>query len=243
VELDFLAFAAHPDDAELSMGGTIKKMINKNKSFGIIDLTEGELGTRGSREIRAKEADEASKILGVTIRENLGLPDGKIAVNEDNTLKLISIIRKYRPKIIFAPYFNDRHPDHIEASKLVKRAMFFAGLPKIETELNGEIQKPFRPKKIFYFIQTYEFEPTFIVDISETFDIKMNAVRAYQTQFHIEGLENSEPKTFISDPEFIKYLEARSKYFGFKIGKEYGEPFFSEEPIELDLFNYLENSI
>jgi N-acetylglucosamine malate deacetylase 1 len=241
VELDFLAFAAHPDDAELSMGGTIAKLIKKDKTFGIIDLTEGELGTRGNRDTRAEEAESASKILGLTFRENLGLPDGNIFVTEENTLKIISVIRKYRPKIIFAPYFNDRHPDHIEASKLVKRAMFFAGLPRIETESNGEKQNAFRPKKLFYFIQTYEFEPTFIVDISDTFDIKMESVKAYKTQFHVEGNQNSEPSTFISNPEFVKYLEARSKSFGFKIGKEYGEPFFSEESVELDLDNYLEN--
>jgi N-acetylglucosamine malate deacetylase 1 len=241
VELDFLAFAAHPDDAELSMGGTIAKMIKKNKTFGIIDLTEGELGTRGNRDTRAEEAELASKILDLTLRENIGLPDGNIFVTEENTLKIISVIRKYKPKILFAPYFNDRHPDHIEASKLVKRAMFFSGLPRIETESDGEKQNAFRPKKLFYFIQTYEFEPTFIVDVSETFDIKMKSVRAYKTQFHVEGNKNSGPSTFISNPEFVKYLEARSKSFGFKIGKEYGEPFFSEESVELDLDNYLEN--
>ena len=165
MDLDFLSFAAHPDDAELSMGGTIAKMIDAGKSFGIIDLTQGELGTRGNKETRKLEASEASKILGITVRENLEFPDGNIFVNEEYTIKIIQIIRKYRPKIIFAPYFNDRHPDHIEASKLIKRAMFLSGLPKIETKIDNETQEAFRPKKLFYFIQTYEFDPTFIVDI------------------------------------------------------------------------------
>lgn len=241
MNINFLAFAAHPDDAELSMGGTIAKMIKLGKTFGIIDLTQGELGTRGTKQTRKEEADEASKILGVTIRENLKFPDGNIFVNDKNTLSIIQIIRKYRPKIIFAPYFNDRHPDHIEASKLIKRAMFFAGLPKIKTTYDGKTQEAFRPKKLFYFIQTYEFEPSFIVDISDTFDVKMKSMKAYKTQFHSEEKIDAGPKTFISDPEFLKYLEARSKTFGFKIGKKYGEPFFTEEALELDLQNYMEN--
>ena len=182
MNLDFLTFAAHPDDAELSMGGTIAKMIKKGKSFGIIDLTQGELGTRGNKETRKKEADDASSILDITIRENLEIPDGNIFVNEENTIKIIEILRKYRPKIIFAPYFNDRHPDHIEASKLIKRAMFLSGLPKIETKSDNQVQEAFRPKKLFYFIQTYEFDPTFIIDISDTFDTKMKSMRAYKTQ-------------------------------------------------------------
>jgi len=243
VNLDFLAFAAHPDDAELSMGGTIAKMIKKGKTFGLIDLTQGELGTRGTIVTRKEEAESASNILGLTLRENMKMPDGKISVTEDNTIKIVKIIRKYKPKIIFAPYFNDRHPDHIETSKLIKRAMFFSGLPKIETEYEGEEQDSYRPEKLFYFFQTYEVDPTFIVDISETYEIKMNAIRAYKTQFHIEGRESNEPTTFISTPEFIKFLEARAKSFGFKIGKKYGEPFSSEELLELNLTAYLENEI
>ncbi len=223
------------------MGGKIAKMLKLWKSFGIIDLTQGELGTRGTKQTRKEEADAASKLLGVTIRENLKFTDGNIIVNEQNTLSIIQILRKYRPKIIFAPYFNDRHPDHIEASKLIKRAMFFAGLPKIETTFDGKAQEAFRPKKLFYFIQTYEFDPSFIVDISDTFDVKMKSMKAYKTQFHSEENIDAGPKTFISDPEFLKYLEARSKTFGFKIGKKYGEPFFTEEALELDLQNYMEN--
>ena len=241
MELDFLAFAAHPDDVELSMSGTVAKMINSGKTFGVVDLTKGELGTRGTIETRKEEADNASKILGLTIRENLGLPDGKLFINDENTTEIIKSIRKYKPKIIFAPHFVDRHPDHEAVGKIVKRAMFLAGLPKVKTMLNGEEQESYRPKKLFYFILTYEFDPTFIVDISDTFETKMKSVKAYTTQFHVEGNKSDEPETFISSPEFIQFLEARAKSYGFKIGKKYGEPFFCEELVEFDLKNYVEN--
>ncbi|MBK8945129.1 MAG: bacillithiol biosynthesis deacetylase BshB1 [Ignavibacteriae bacterium] len=237
MKLDIVVFAAHPDDAELSMGGTIAKLTNVGFKIGIVDLTGGELGTRGSKLIRKIESQNADKILNITVRDNLNIKDGHIFVDKENTLKIIKAIRKYQPKIIFAPYFKDRHPDHIEASKLIKRAMFFAGLPKIKTSLNSKLQNAFRPKRIFYFMQTYEFQPSFIVDISETFETKMKAVFAYQTQFY--NKKSKEPETFISTPEFINFLEARAKTFGFKIGKKYGEAFYSEELIELDLINFL----
>lgn len=243
MNLDFLAFAAHPDDAELSMGGTIAKLINEGKSFGIIDLTQGELGTRGNIETRNTEANAANKILGLTERVNLKIPDGSVSVNEENTLSIIKMIRTYRPKIIFAPYFNDRHPDHIETSKLIKRSYFLSGLPKIKTELNGKDQESYRPKKLFYYAQTYEFYPSFIVDITSTFQTKIEAMKAYKTQFHNHELEDNGPETFISTPEFLQFIEARAKTYGFKIGKKFGEPFFSEEYVELDLNNYLENNL
>jgi bacillithiol biosynthesis deacetylase BshB1 len=240
MELDFLAFAAHPDDVELSMSGTVSKMINCGKTFGVIDLTKGELGTRGTIETRKREAEEASKILGLSVRENLGLTDGGVFVNDENTREIVKSIRKYKPKIIFAPHFVDRHPDHEAVGQLVKRAMFLSGLPKYKTEIDDHCQVAYRPNKLFYFVLTYEFEPTFIVDISETFETKMKSIRAYKTQFHVEGVENSEPETFISSPEFIHFLDARAKFYGFKIGKKYGEPFLCEEFVELDMKNYLE---
>lgn len=243
MELDYLAFAAHPDDVELAMGGTIIKLINNRKTFGVVDLTKGELGTRGTSRTRKNEANFASKIMGINVRENLSIKDGNISRNEENTLKIISCIRKYKPKIIFAPYSNDRHPDHIETSRLIKHAMFLSGLPKVKSKLNGKLQKAFRPKKIFYFMQTYEFEPTFVIDISNEFGKKMDAVKAYKTQFHHSNTLSKYPETFISSPEFIQYLEARAKVYGFKIGKKYGEPFFCEELIELDLLNYSEQLI
>ncbi|MCP5063543.1 MAG: bacillithiol biosynthesis deacetylase BshB1 [Ignavibacteriae bacterium] len=239
MNLDVLIFAAHPDDAELAMGGTIAKLTNNNLSVGVIDFTRGELGTRGTIKTRKEEANNASKILGIKVRENLEFPDGKIFVNDKFTSKVISAIRKYKPKIIFAPYFNDRHPDHIETSKIVKRAMFNGGLPKVKTKLNGKLQRAFRPNKLYYYMQTYEFTPSFVVDISDTFETKMESVCAYKTQFHVKGVKLKDPSTFISNPEFVKYLEARAKSFGFKIGKKYGEPFFCEELIELDLINLL----
>lgn len=239
MNLDILIFAAHPDDAELSMGGTIAKLINSGLKVGIVDLSRGELGTRGSAETRLKEAQKASEILKITHRENLSLKDGSIKVNEDYLIKIVSRIRKYQPKIIFAPYFNDRHPDHVGCGLLVKEALFFSGLSKFVTEDNEKIQIPFRPKKLFYYMQTYEFKPTFIVDISDTFEIKMNAIKAYDSQFHKP--DSVEPETFISQPNFLKYIEARAKVFGFKIGKDYGEPFFCEEEIEYDLINLIKN--
>lgn len=239
MNLDVLVFAAHPDDAELSMGGTIAKFTKNNFKVGIIDLTKGELGTRGSAETRQKEAFQAAIALKVAVRENLYMPDGEVTVNKENLMKVILAIRKFKPKIIFAPYFNDRHPDHISVSRLAKRAYFFSGLPKIKTFDKETQQEAYRPKKLFYYMQTYSFKPSFIVDISETFEIKMKAVRAFATQFF--DPRSTEPETFISQPGFIKLIESRAQTYGFKIGKEYGEPFFCEEEIEMDLNGLLEN--
>ena len=237
MNLDVLIFAAHPDDAELSMGGTIARFSNSNLKIGIIDLTKGELGTRGTAESRQREAINAAKALKLTLRENLGIPDGDIQNTKENVLKIVSKIRKYKPKIIFAPYFNDRHPDHIDASSLVKRAMFSSGLSKIITIDKKAPQMFYRPQKLFYYMQTYTFDPTFIVDISDTFEQKMKSVGCYSTQFH--NPKSKEPETFISKPEFISYIKSRAEFYGFSIGKMYGEPFFCEEKIELDLVKVL----
>jgi len=235
--LDVLAFSAHPDDAELSMGGTIAKLTGSGVKVGIIDLSRGELGTRGSAEIRAKESLRAGEILNISVRENLGLRDGGLKFSDEYLKTIITQIRKYTPKIIFAPYINDRHPDHAGTSRLVKEAYFFSGLPKIITEEDGIIQHAYRPKKLFYYMQSYEGKSSFIVDISSTFETKMEAVKAYATQFY--NPESNEPETFISTLNFIKYLEARAKNSGFKIGKDYGEPFFCEEEIEYDLIGLI----
>ena len=231
--LDVLVFAAHPDDAELAMGGTIARFANDGFSVGVVDLTRGEMGTRGSAETRHKEALEAAKILKTSIRENLLIPDGDIEISNGNVQKVVLSIRKYRPKIVFAPFYNDRHPDHIGASKLIKRAMFVSGLEKIKTSESEIAQRAYRPAKLFYYMQTYTFEPSFIVDISNFFETKMKAVWAYSTQFH--NPESNEPETFISSPEFIEYVDARAKFYGFQIGKKFGEPFYCEEKIELNL--------
>ena len=231
--LDVLVFAAHPDDAELAMGGTIARFANDGFNVGIVDLTRGEMGTRGNADTRQKEALEAAQILKTSIRENLLIPDGDIEISNDNIRKVVMLMRKYKPKIVFAPYFSDRHPDHISASKLIKRAMFVSGLEKINTSESEIAQHAYRPSKLFYYMQTYTFEPSFIVDISNFFETKMESVWAYSTQFH--NPESNEPETFISSPEFIDYIDARAKYYGFQIGKKFGEPFYCEEKIELNL--------
>ncbi len=232
MSLDILVFAAHPDDAELGMGGTIAKFVDNGKSVGIIDLTEAELSSNGTVESRRKETEIASDILSITYRNNFKIPDGKVKVDDKIVHSVIVKLREHKPKIVFAPYFNDRHPDHIGAGKIVKEAVFFSGLKKFVTEFNGEEQLPYRPEKLYYYMQTYEFIPSFIVDISDHFETKMKAVRAYKSQFY--NPDEKGERTFISDPKFIKYLEARARYFGFQIRKEYGEPFFSEEAIELE---------
>ncbi len=237
MNLDVLIFAAHPDDAELTMAGTIAKLSCNNYKVGIIDFTRGELGTRGTAEIREKEAFQAAVILKISIRENLLIPDGNIQRNKENLMKVVMAIRRYKPKIIFAPYFNDRHPDHIDASKLVKEAMFVSGLAKVKTFDREVAQEAYRPKKLFYFMQTYSFDPTFIVDVSDYFEIKMQAVKAFETQFY--NPKSREPETFISQPEFLSFIEARAKVYGFQIGKKFGEPFYCEEKIELELSNLL----
>ena len=233
MKLDVLIFAAHPDDAELSMGGTIVRFTSIGLKVGVVDLTKGEMSTRGNLKIRAMETAAASKILKLKMRENLDLKDGSISSTELSLKKTVTLIRMYNPKIVFAPYFNDRHPDHIDASSLAKRAVFKSGLEKFKTTNSGKSQSPFRPQKIFYYMQTYLFLPSVIIDISEHFEYKMKAVLAYKSQFHNPSLKKED--TFISRPGFLEYVEARAKFYGFQIGKRYGEPFYCEEEIELDL--------
>jgi bacillithiol biosynthesis deacetylase BshB1 len=233
MNLDVLIFAAHPDDAEIGMGGTICRLSQTGHKVGIIDLTKGELGTRGTPELRQTEAFQAAVVLKLTTRQNLGIKDGDIKNTKENLMKVILTIRKHKPRIIFAPYQNDRHPDHIDASRLIKEAFFSAGLQKVKTFDKEAAQEAYRPQKLYYYMQTYPFEPSFIVDISETWDLKMKAIRAFSSQFFDH--KSKEPSTFISSPDFLSYLESRSKFYGFLIGKRYGEPFFSEEKIELNL--------
>jgi len=237
MNLDVLVFAAHPDDAELAMGGTIAKFSKNDFKVGIIDLTRGELGTRGTPESRQQEAFNAAIILKVAVRENLEIPDGDIKNTKENLMKVIIAIRKFRPKIIFAPFFNDRHPDHIDASTLIKRAMFSTGLAKVKTFDKEVPQQHYRPNKLYYYMQTYTFDPSFIIDISETMNQKMKGVECYSSQFH--NPKSKEPETFISRPEFINYIKLRGEFYGFSIGKPFGEPFFCEEKIEMDLSSIL----
>jgi len=230
-ELDALFFAAHPDDAELCCGGTIAALVRSGKRIGIIDLTHGELGTRGSVKQRFAEAKMASGILGITARENLKIPDGNIQNTPANRSKIIKAIRKYRPKVIFFPHDFDRHPDHHNTHILVKEAAFYSGLKGIKTAGLAA----FRPARNIYYMQTYTFEPNFIFDISDTFGVKMNAVKCYSTQFYT-GKKNgeNETETFISSKGFIDYIEARCKFYGFQVGVKYGEAFYTEEKIKLN---------
>lgn len=227
MHVDVLAFAAHPDDIELACSGLILKLISQGYSAGIIDLTKGELGSRGNSEIRAKEADESAKILGINFRNNLGLEDGNIIVNKENQFLVIECIRKYRPKIILAPYWEDRHPDHVNASLLVDKSFFLSGLTKIVSEHDA-----YRPKNVIYYFQHHVSEPSFIVDISEQFDEKIKAIRAFKSQFYLEG--SKEPQTHISTPEFFESIETKARYFGYRIGAKYAEPFLVKSAIKVN---------
>lgn len=232
MNLDLLAIGAHPDDIELSIGGTIAKCVKLGYSVGILDLTEGELGTRGTKALRAQEAAAAAKILGVRVRENLNLGDGKFEVNEKNRLEIIRIYRKYRPKILLMPHWLERHPDHAHANTLAREARYYSGLRKIATPIGGKKQEPWRPRNIFHYLQTHDFEPTFIVDISDVYDIRLKAMMAFKSQFYDPN--SKEPATFLSRRSFLDFVETRLKYYGHKIGAQYGEPFYSVEPAGVD---------
>lgn len=234
-KLDIIAFGAHPDDVEISMGGTIISLVERGFKVGIVDLTQGELGSRGNKKIRAAEAKKASEVLGIQLRVNLKMPDGNLKVTKENIEKIVNVLRMYKPTIVFAPHFKDRHPDHEYAGQLVKEACFFAGLKNFSS--NKKSITPYRPKKIFYFMLSYPFEPTFIYDISDYFDKKMEAIKSYSSQFF--NPKSNENETFISRPEFLNFLRARSEFYGFLIGKYYGEPFYCEEKIEFDFSCYL----
>lgn len=239
MKLDVLAFAAHPDDVEMGMGGTISKLTSQGLKVGIVDFTKGEMGTRGNEELRMEEAARALSILKLTKRDNLSLPDGSIRPNPDFVKLAVQKIREYKPEIIFANYFIDRHPDHEGCGKIIKEAMFLSGLPKYETKLNKTKQEAYRPKQLFYYMMTTEFSPKFIIDISGHFQNKMEAIKAFSSQIYNPEKENKEPETFISQPSFFKIFEARARHYGFLIRKEFGEAFYCDEEIELDLLNYL----
>jgi bacillithiol biosynthesis deacetylase BshB1 len=234
--MDILAFAAHPDDVELSCSGTIMKAISQGKQVGVIDLTQGELGSRGTIETRYAEADEASTIMGLSIRENLKMADGFFAINEENKRLIIQMIRKYRPQIVLANAIDDRHPDHGRAAKLVSEACFLAGLRKIETVLDGQIQEAYRPKAVYHYIQDHYIKPDFVVDVTEFVDRKIEAIKAYKTQFYDPN--SNEPETPISGAEFFDFIKGRMLQFGRPIGVRYGEGFTVERiPGVEDLFD------
>jgi len=229
MKLDVLAIGAHPDDIELTCGGTLIKLGKQGKRVGIVDLTEGELGTRGTPEIRAAEAAEAARILGAAVRENLAITDGNIENNPDNRRKLIVAIRKYRPDVVLIPHMPDRHPDHEHAHILCKESCFYAGLERIETDADGMQQKPFRPRALYHYMQWFEFVPSFIVDVSDEYEQRMSAVRAFRSQFFDPA--SREPSTILSTPEFMDLVRTRLEYYGDRIGRRHGEAFFSVAPL------------
>ena len=237
-KLDFLAFGAHPDDVELGCGATIAKLVSQGKKVGIVDLTRGELGTRGSAEIRTKETKEASKILGISSRENMDFKDGFFRNDEEHQLKIIQMIRKYRPDFVFCNAPDDRHIDHPKGSQLVVEASFLSGLSKIVTDDSlGNTQKQWRPKNIYHYIQWKNLDPDFIFDVSGFHDAKMNAVKCYSSQFY--DPKSKEPETPISTKNFLNFVQSRANDFGRLIGVEHGEGFISNRKLGFSSFDEL----
>lgn len=238
MKLDILAFAAHPDDVELSASGTLMKHIARGKKVGIVDLTQGELGSRGTIETRYTEANDASRIMGIHYRENLKMRDGFFEMSEENILKIIQQIRKTQPSIVLANAISDRHPDHGRASKLVSEACFYAGLVKIETELDGVMQVPHRPKVVYHYIQDRYLKPDFVVDVSEFVDAKIEAIKAFKTQFY--DPESNEPNTPISGKDFLDFIKSRMRELGRPISSDYAEGFKVERFLGVnDLFDLI----
>ena len=225
--VDVLALGAHADDIELTCGGTLIVLKERGHSFGIVDLTRGEMGTRGTAETRAREAKRAAEILGAAFRETLDFGDGGLRVDRENELALIELIRRERPRLILAPYPEDRHPDHRRAGELVTDAAFYAGLRKIETESPAH-----RPQQTIYFSTAYIHAPTFVVDVTAAMDRRFEAIRSYKSQFHDPA--SAEPKTLLSQESFLRAIEGRARHFGFLIGAEFGEGFVSKRPPRID---------
>ncbi|MBC8112112.1 MAG: bacillithiol biosynthesis deacetylase BshB1 [Verrucomicrobia bacterium] len=226
MKLDILVLAAHPDDAELACGGTLLAHVAMGKKVGIVDFTQGELGTRGTAETRRKEAEKASQILSLSVRENLGLADAFFENNAESRLKVITAIRKYQPDIVLANAISDRHADHGKAAKLATDACFYAGLQKIETFWEGKPQAAHRPKVVYHYIQDHYLTPDFVMDITPFWEKKMLAIKAFETQFYNPDLQ--EPQTTLSSPDFLRFLESRAREFGRSIGCNFGEGFTKE---------------
>jgi bacillithiol biosynthesis deacetylase BshB1 len=226
MKLDILAIGSHPDDVELGCGATIAKEISLGKKVGILDLTRGELGTRGSAEIRDKEAAEAAKILGVLVRENLAFADGFFVNDKQHQLEVIKVIRKYRPEIILCNAVDDRHIDHAKGSDLVSNSCFLSGLRKIETELDGKSQEAWRPKQVYHYIQWKNLEPDFVVEVNDFLEAKLNSVKAYSSQFY--DPKSKEPTSPIATKNFLDSITYRAQDLGRIIGAEYAEGFTVE---------------
>lgn len=237
MKLDILVMAAHPDDAELACSGTIVSQIQQGKKVGIVDFTRGELGTRGTPEIRLAESAAATAILGIHARENLGIRDGFFQNDEESQLKLIQVIRKYQPDIVLANALEDRHPDHGKGAQLAIDACFLSGLRKIETkDTQGNLQAAWRPKHLFHYIQDRYLNPDFVIDISAHWDVKEQSIRAFKSQFFDPN--STEPDSYISSPDFLEFIRARSMEMGHKIGVKYGEGYQTQKTIGLKGFDF-----
>lgn len=236
MQLDILVFSAHPDDAELFAGGTLGKMAALGYSTGIVDMTRGELGTRGTPTIRKKEADKAAGILGLKVRENLGLPDGNVIVTASARLKVIRMLRKYCPRIVLTHYWDDKHPDHVHTSQLVAEAVHHSGLAKIRTG-----QERYRPPVVLYFKLPLTVVPSFVVDISDFIEQRNAAIASYRSQLFDPA--SREPSTKLSQPDFLMHIDSIHSYYGTMIGKHKGEAFYIKEALEIrDLVSHFSDS-
>lgn len=232
MKLDILAIGAHPDDVELGCSGTLIKEVQKGKKVGIVDLTQGELGTRGTVETRYQEAGEAAKIIGVSVRENLKMRDGFFINDEAHQRQVIQVIRTYQPDIVIANILEDRHPDHGKGGWMVYDACFLSGLRQVKTtDKEGKEQEKWRPKMLLHYLQDRFHEPDFILDVSDVWEQRMEAIKAYKTQFHDPN--SKEPQTYLSNPEFMEALTSRARLLGKRIGVKYGEGFLSKKSIGL----------
>jgi bacillithiol biosynthesis deacetylase BshB1 len=225
--VDVIFFGAHADDVELSCGGTVAKFVKDGLRIGIVDLTRGEMGTRGTPQTRKREAANAAKALGATFRESLDFGDGNLQIGREQELQIIEILRARRPRLVIGPYPDDRHPDHTRTGRIVTDAWFYAGLQSLETGLPAH-----RPQAVAYYLQNYMFTPSFVVDVTRHWKTKMKAIAAYKSQFYDPN--SKEPKTFISDPKFLEMIDARGKHFGALINAQYGEAFVTKQPPKID---------
>lgn len=223
MKLDILAFAAHPDDVEMSCGATIAKYTSEGKQVGIVDFTQGQMGTRGTPELRLKEAAKAADVLKLAVRENLGFEDIYFKNDIEHQTKVVEMIRKYQPEIILANAPKDRHPDHGKAAEVVKSAVFLSGLQKLTTKMDGETQAPWRPRSVYHYIQSNMLKPDFVEDVTGYWEQRNESIRAFASQFYDPN--SAEPETFISSPEFMLMLDARGKMLGQSIGAKFGEGF------------------
>lgn len=232
MKLDILAIGVHPDDVELGCSGTLINERRNGKSVGVVDLTQGELGTRGTPETRRREAARAAEVMGLAVRENLGMRDGFFRNDEEHQMRLISAIRRFRPEIVIGNILNDRHPDHGRAGRLIADACFLAGLARIETVgPDGLPQERWRPKHLLHYLQDWYHEPDLLVDISDSFEQRMESIKAYSTQFHTDPSSSEGPQTYISTPDFLESVVARARMLGKRIGVRYAEGFVTEKKI------------